>query len=108
MTALESDQQELAETLYVQVCGGEHLPAWVRAPCLGVCLPLRAAAAAIPRRVAHAAAPAPPPAPQDARLHMAAGGNYEHVALTLYQCGTLQVCVGGGGLCVRPSAQLLG
>jgi hypothetical protein len=28
---------------------------------------------------------------QDARLHMAAGGNFEHVALTLYQCGTLQV-----------------
>ena len=34
---------------------------------------------------------------QDVRLHMAAGGNFEHVALTLYQCGTLQV---GGGLAI--------
>lgn len=25
---------------------------------------------------------------------MAAGGNYEHVALTLYQCGTLQYTMG--------------
>lgn len=31
---------------------------------------------------------------QDARLHMAAGGHFEHVALTLYQCGTLQYVMG--------------
>lgn len=31
---------------------------------------------------------------QDVRLHMAAGGNFEHVALTLYQCGTLQYVMG--------------
>ncbi|KAI3436463.1 hypothetical protein D9Q98_005880 [Chlorella vulgaris] len=48
MTALEGDEMELAEALYVQ----------------------------------------------DASLHMAAGGNYEHVALTLYQCGTLQYTMG--------------
>ncbi|KAL4441005.1 hypothetical protein ABPG77_010436 [Micractinium sp. CCAP 211/92] len=31
---------------------------------------------------------------QDARLHTALGSNYEHVALTLYQCGTLQYVMG--------------
>ncbi|PRW56145.1 puromycin-sensitive aminopeptidase isoform X1 isoform A [Chlorella sorokiniana] len=31
---------------------------------------------------------------QDVRLHMAAGDNFEHVALTLYQCGTLQYVMG--------------
>ena len=42
--------------------------------------------------------PPPPPHPrparhvpaQDAKLHVAAGGSDEQVALTLYQCGTLQ------------------
>ena len=51
------------------------------------------AAAAVP--VLPANPPLRPPAAlqllvQDARLHMAAGGSPEHVALVLYQCGTLQ------------------
>ncbi|KAL4457427.1 hypothetical protein ABPG75_012292 [Micractinium tetrahymenae] len=48
MSALEQDQLELAEALYMQ----------------------------------------------DAKLHMAVGSNFEHVALTLYQCGTLQYVMG--------------
>ncbi len=38
------------------------------------------------------------PAVQDVQLHMAVGDNFEHVALTLYQCGTLQVGAGEHGV----------
>lgn len=68
--------------------------------------PRRPQPASVCWRADSAAALLAPRHPQDARLHMAAGGNFEHVALTLYQCGTLQVG-GGAAALATPAAAVV-
>ena len=116
MEALESNQQDLAEALYEQVSVLTHQAAVFYFTGCGCRREIGRMARRTPWQpeegTGHCTVQPPSVAAglcfssvQDVRLHMAAGGNFEHVALTLYQCGTLQV---GAGLtidCITQSVE---